>query len=147
MADYKISDLTAYPNDYLQTTDLIEVSYDDSGTFKSRKLTADKLKGYTVYAANLSQTSTSAPTADVFENTLSGTPTFGYTSTGVYTMTLSSEWVDNKTFVSINTWHKNGFIQAYRVDADTISIRTYNTSLAATDAILEDTSIEIRVYP
>jgi len=147
MADYKISDLTAHPLGYLKTTDIIEVSYDDSGTFKSRKQTADKLKTYKVYAANLTQTSTNAPTADIFENTLGGTPTFGYTSAGVYTLTLTGAFTDNKTFIINNAWHKNGFFQAYRVDADTLSIRSYNTSLVATDAILEDTSLEIRIYP
>jgi hypothetical protein len=150
MADYKISDLDAYPNNELQDTDLLEVSWDDSGTFKSRKVTGATIKAskpYLVYSANLTQTSTNAPTAEVLENTLSGTPTFTYVSTGVYKIVLTGEWVNNLTFILVNTWHKNGFVQAYRLDANEISLRTFNTSLVATDAILEDSSIEIRVYP
>lgn len=150
MADFKISDLDAFPLDELQDTDLLEVSWDDSGTYKSRKITGAQLKAskpYLVYVANLTQTSTNAPTAEVLENTLSGTPTFTYVSTGVYKIVLAGEWDANLTFILVNTWHKNGFVQCYRLDSDELSLRTFNTSLAATDGILEDSSIEIRVYP
>lgn len=145
MADYKISDLTAYPNDYLQSTDLIEVSYDDSGTFKSRKVTADKLRPYKVYIANLSQTSTSAPTADVFENTLSGTPTFSYDSTGNYSMTLTGEWTADKVFIQINGY-RDSVVSAARYDADVIEIKTYDNTFSFVNDALVNSSIEIRVY-
>lgn len=146
MADYKISDLTAYPNDYLQSTDLIEVSYDDSGTFRSRKVTADKLRPYKVYVAILTQTSTNAPTADVFENTLSGTPTFSYDSVGIYNINLTGEWTADKVFVHMNGFQEGYFISVARVDADAIKIKTYDNTLTLTNGALLDSSIEIRVY-
>ena len=146
MADYKISDLTAYPNDYLQSTDLIEVSYDDSGTFRSRKVTADKLRLYKVYIANLTQTSTNAPTVDVFENTLSGTPTLSYDGVGVYSINLTGEWTADKVFIKMNSFFENYFISVARNDADAIKIKTYDNTFTLANDVLLDSSIEIRVY-
>lgn len=99
-----------------------------------------------IYRANLSQTGTSAPTADVFENTLSGTPTFSRSGAGDYDMTLTGEWTTDKTFIVMNNYPKSGFVRVSRTNANAINITTYNTSLVLTDAVLEDTSIEIRVY-
>ena len=146
MADYKISDLTAHPLTRLQGTDLLEVSYDDSGTFKSRKIAASKLRPYKVYVANLTQTSTNAPTADVFENTLSGTPTLAYDGVGDYKITLTGEWTADKVFIQINGFEDN-IVMAKRVDSDIIKIKTYNNTFALANDILTDSSIEIRVYP
>jgi hypothetical protein len=101
---------------------------------------------YKVYRALISQASTNAPTAKVLENTLSGTPTFGYTSAGNYYMTLTGEFTADKTYVIADNFPKGGFLQIYRDDVDTISLRSYNTSLAATNGILEDVTIEIKVY-
>lgn len=101
---------------------------------------------YKVYRANLSQTGTSAPTADVFENTLSGTPTFTRTGTGDYDVTLTGEWTADKTYIVMNNFPKQGLARVNRVNANIINIVTYNTSFTPTDVILDDTSIEIRVY-
>lgn len=43
MANFKISDLTAYPNDRLGASDLFEVSYWNGSAFVSRKLTPEEL--------------------------------------------------------------------------------------------------------
>lgn len=43
MANYKISDLTAYPNDRLGASDLFEVSYWNGSAFVSRKLSPEEL--------------------------------------------------------------------------------------------------------
>ena len=99
-----------------------------------------------IYSANLTQTGTNAPTADVFENTLGGTVTFGYTSPGVYTASLTGAFTADKTFILVNTGHKNGFIRCWRVDADTIRIESYNNAFVIGNGILEDTSIRIEVY-
>lgn len=101
---------------------------------------------YKVYRANLSQTGTSAPTADVFENTLSGTPSFSRNGTGDYDMTLTGEWTADKTFIVMNNYPKSGLVRVSRTTANAINITTYNTSFTLTDAVLEDTSIEIKVY-
>ena len=99
-----------------------------------------------VYRANLTQTGTGAPTADVFENSLSGTPTFSYTGVGDYKITLTGEWTADKTYIVMNNFPKQGLVRIYRINANDIIIETFNTSFAATNAVLEDTSIEIRVY-
>jgi hypothetical protein len=125
---------------------LLEVSYDDSGTFKSRKIAASKLRPYKVYCANLTQTSTNAPTADVFENTLSGTPTFSYDGVGVYKITLTGEWTADKVFILICNFGYN-VVSSSRVDSNIIKVETYDNAGIASNGVLYDTSIEIRVYP
>lgn len=101
---------------------------------------------FKVYRANLTQTGTSIPTADIFENSLSAAPTFTRAGAGDYKMTLTGEWTDNKTFIVINNYVKTGFVQCHRSNANDIIIQTFNTSFVASDAVLDDTSIEIRVY-
>jgi len=46
----------------------------------------------------------------------------------------------------MNNFPKQGVIRVYRNNANDIIIETFNTSFVATNAVLEDTSIEIRVY-
>lgn len=101
---------------------------------------------YKVYRANLSQTGTAAPTADVFENTLSGTPSFFRTAVGTYELRLTGEWTNNKTFIIVNNFIKQGLMLCYRVSSTTITMSTYDTTFTLADDILDDTSIEIRVY-
>ena len=43
MANFKISDLTAHPNNALEAADLLEVSYWNGSAFLSRKLTGQEL--------------------------------------------------------------------------------------------------------
>ncbi len=86
------------------------------------------------------------PTADVLENTLSGTPTFSYVGVGQYELTLTGEFLVDVTFIMVNNFVSNGLIQCFRKDNDDIVINTFNTSLAATNGVLSDTSIVIKVY-
>ena len=150
MADYKISDLTAYPNDYLQSTDLIEVSYDDSGTFRSRKVTADKIRPYKVYVALLTQTSTNAPTATVLENTLGGTVVWSYSATGQYLATLTGAFTSSKTAIYIQDGVKTGggnyYVTASRVSADVVAVYSSDNSFNGINGGISNRTIEIRVY-
>lgn len=151
MSEYKISELTAHPTGLLGDDDLIEVSYYAGGIYYSRKLTGAELKESSnvglIYKANLTQTSTNAPTADVFQNTLGGTPSFARTSQGVYTMTLTGAFSLDETHITVNNWTKNGLTSCYRVSNNVIQILTFDTALTAQDDILEDTSITIQVFP
>jgi hypothetical protein len=149
MAEVRISELTAHSTGNLAATDLIEVSQDlGGGIFGSRKLTGLQLRnGIKTYKANLTQTGTSAPTATVFINTLSGTPTFSYVGVGSYTLTLTGEFAVNKVTVIANNFPNDGFVEIFRKDANDIVIKTYNKSLAVTNAVLSETSIIIEVHP
>jgi hypothetical protein len=98
------------------------------------------------YIANISQTGTNAPTADVFENSLGGTVTFSYVGVGQYELTLTGAFTADKTVIEVNNFVSGGLIQAFRKDADDIVINTFNTSLAATNGVLSDSSIIVKVY-
>jgi len=149
MAEVRISELTAHSTGNLAATDLIEVSEDlGGGLFGSRKLTGLQLRnGIKTYKAILTQTGTSAPTATVFINTLSGTPTFSYIGVGSYELTLNSEFTANKVTVSTNNFVSGGLVKVFRKDADDIAIQTFNTALASTNAVLSETLILIEVHP
>ena len=53
-----------------------------------------------VYKALLTQSGTDAPVATVLVNTLSGTPVWSYVDVGQYTVTLTDEFTELKTFIS-----------------------------------------------
>ena len=108
-----------------------------------------------VYRAHLTQTGSNAPTAVIFENSLSGTPAYVYSSSGIYTMTLSSEWVSPKTYISIGQFGTKGVagggaahrIQAVRTDVNVITITTGNNDgSGVADGVLGATPIEVFVY-
>ena len=149
MAEVRISELTAHSTGVLAATDLIEVSEDlGGGLFGSRKLTGLQLRnGIKTYKAILTQTGTHAPTATVFINTLSGTPTFSYIGVGSYEITLTGEFTANKVTVSANNFVSGGLVKVFRKDADDIIIQTYDTSLSSTNGVLNETTILIEVHP
>ncbi|WP_295677290.1 hypothetical protein [uncultured Empedobacter sp.] len=101
---------------------------------------------YKVYTALLSQSGTSAPVATVLENTLGGTVVWGYSSAGEYSGTLTGAFVLNKTAVFITALGANQNIYGIsRNGANAIAVRTRDF-VGASDGILDDTTIEIRVY-
>lgn len=108
---------------------------------------AKYVQPYKKYIANLTQTGTNDPTAIVFENTLGVTITYSYDNTGDYSLTASASiFTQYYTWIIIST---NGIpnTQCYTswVNDTTIRIRTTNGS-SASNGLLEDTAIEIRVY-
>lgn len=103
-----------------------------------------------VYRALVSQTSTSAPTATVLENSLGGTVVWARSNTGIYTATLTGAFTSAKTFIiasgragSIAT---TSDVLAVRTSADVVTVSTGTAGVAA-DAVLSSTAIEILVYP
>jgi hypothetical protein len=111
---------------------------------------------YLVYSALLSQTGTNAPTAIVLANTLGGTPTFTRSSAGVYTLTLSTAFTVNKTFLSGTVESGGGvsanFVMLTRANANEIIIKTVSADASfpvqdLADGLLNNSSVEIRVYP
>jgi len=104
---------------------------------------------YTVYTATISQTGITAPTVDyLLENTLSGSPTWGYTAVGRYTITLSLAWVNNKTIVFINHGYiPQGFTVGWeRNSSSAITIHVRDSAGNYTDDLLFKASVEVRVY-
>jgi len=100
---------------------------------------------YKKYVALLNQTGTNDPTAYVLENTLSSGIVWTRDTTGEYLGTVTGEFTENKT-VSFLTITDNGEAMAGRKNSNTIAVYTYNSSGAATDGKLTNSSIEIRVY-
>lgn len=110
---------------------------------------------YKSYQAIVSQTSTSAPSATVFQNELGATMTWARTSTGLYTLTAGSAvFTSNKTVVTISN-PITGLV-LYTAVITSTSVITVLTGLAAviatvltnvaTDALLTNALIEVRVY-
>jgi hypothetical protein len=103
---------------------------------------SDFVKPYKVYVALLTQSGSNPPVAIELENTL-GTITFGYQSSGLYTINSSGLFTASKTWTNptlkdnVNlqlSMYRSTSSLLYLVDADG-------------DNGLLETSIEIRVYP
>ncbi len=99
------------------------------------------------YVALLTQTGTSAPTATVLDNTLGGTLVWTYDSVGTYIGTLTGAFTLDKTAVLISGVYK-GSVVGSRKTNNTIQITTTATSTnTEANALLDSTTIEIKVYP
>jgi len=103
-----------------------------------------------VYRALVTQTSTSAPTATVLENSLGAAVVWARSNTGVYTATLAGAFTSDKTFIMSSG--STGAITAVkdvvtaRTSADVVTVSTGAAGTAA-DGILSAYAIEILVYP
>jgi len=110
-------------------------------------LMADEQRPYKVYTALLSQSGTDIPSAVVLENSL-GTIAFVRGDVGVYSITSTGLFVTDKTFILFKNPPNQDAAEAvecWRIDADTLRLQTSDGGTPA-DAILVQTSIEIRVY-
>ena len=59
------------------------------------------------YRAFVTQIGTNAPTAVIETNELSGTPVWGYSTTGTYTLTLAGAFPEGNTQVISMQWYDN----------------------------------------
>jgi hypothetical protein len=102
------------------------------------------------YRALVTQSSTSAPTATVLENSLGAAVVWARSNTGVYTATLAGAFTSDKTFIMSSG--STGAITAVkdvvtaRTSADVVTVSTGAAGTAA-DGILSAYAIEILVYP
>jgi len=97
---------------------------------------------YQVYTALLTQSGTSAPTAIELQNTI-GAITFGYQSSGVYTVNSSALFTASKTWTNPTIKDNvNLPLSMYRNTDSLLFLIDANG-----DGGLLETSIEIRVYP
>lgn len=102
------------------------------------------LKGarpYKSFVAQISQSGTNAPTVDQVQEDSIEDLVFGYSTTGVYTITKTGAFPIGKTWVIIGQSDPTAVAIAFRSDNNTIAIGTggVNSKLAVAP-------IEIRVY-
>ncbi|HWT01213.1 MAG TPA: hypothetical protein VN256_13270 [Pyrinomonadaceae bacterium] len=119
------------------------VTVDDSGNMSG----VGTINGVKRYVALLSQSGTSAPTVTVLENSLGGTVVWTRFDVGVYTGTLSGVFMASKTAIFPAT--RSGIVTTgYRFDANSVAVETYSVVEGGNfDDALNETAIEIRVYP
>jgi hypothetical protein len=149
-----------YPADCVKTT--VYQSYFNIGVGKTltnvidtiakyvKKLSTriDDLHNYSEHVTLLSQASTNAPTATVVKNELSGSIVYAYVSPGTYTGTLVGAFTAGKTVIEVGSFDKawGDDVKVFRVDADTISIRTGSSTDYIDNDVITDLPIVIRVY-
>jgi len=104
--------------------------------------------GYKVYTALLTQSGTSAPVANVLENTLGGTFVWSRTSAGLYLGTLTGVFIGNKTVVFFQSGKdvSGSLFTYYAHKQDDNSIRLQAQSNGVYADINSVGQIEIRVY-
>ena len=105
---------------------------------------------YLVYSAILNQTGTNNPVATVFENTLGGTVVWTRVSEGYYIGTLAGAFPSDKTFILYSSIFDVGsLLPALPNISGQINVIeiTLATSEGTKDGLLNNTSIEVRVYP
>ena len=105
---------------------------------------------YKVYTALLTQTGTNAPVATVLENTTGGTITWGRTSSGWYTATISnSSFLVSKVYIycSIGSNTNASQLRGERTDDSTCSFYAFSDALRGDGLLYTNSSrIEIRLY-
>lgn len=106
--------------------------------------------GVKVYRALVTQTSTSAPTATVLENSLGGTVVWARSSTGTYTATLTGAFTSAKTFImqpgETGTIAAIKNVLASRTSDNVVTV-TAGSGGTLEDAVLSTYPITILVYP
>lgn len=108
----------------------------------------DALHNYSEWQGFLSQTSNNDPNADVVKNELSGSIVFTRNTDGDYIGTLVGAFTADKTVITIGSFNKGWGedVKAYRIDNDTIAIRTGSSIDFIDDDVLNNTPINIKVY-
>ena len=111
-----------------------------------------KIDGVKVYKALLNQSGTNAPVATVLQNSLGAVPTYGYTTTGLFTFTATGLLTLNKTVIyfgsNISTDDVDAaFIQSNSLDEDGFVFSTLDNSTFAWNGVLREIMITVEVYP
>jgi hypothetical protein len=103
-----------------------------------------------VYRALVTQSSTTAPTATVLENSLGGTLVWARSVAGTYTATLAGTFTSAKTFImqpgETGTIAAIKNVLAVRTSADVVTVTT-GSGGTLEDGVLSSYPISILVYP
>jgi hypothetical protein len=102
-----------------------------------------KIRGYKIYRALISQAGAAAPTVTVLENGL-GEIVWTRTGAGVYVGTLAGAFTNSTTCFVTNSL-PNALIGCVKSSANAIGLTSSTGGGVATDALLTNASIEIRV--
>lgn len=100
-------------------------------------------KPYKSYEAIMTQSGTSAPTVTVLENSLGFTPTYTYSSVGIYQ--INGTFNTLKSTVSAQA--RLGVLGASVNATNQITLTSYNSLGVFTDGLIVNQKIEIRIYP
>ena len=146
--------INSYPTATPTGSDLI-IGTDVSTTPNSTKtFTIDSINalstGYTTYVARVTQASTAAPVATIIANNTGLTFTWARTGPGAFTVTPSSAFVVNKTWIQMTGGDVSTGVTMVTVKSITTAFATaVNSNLingAAADGITA-AFVEIRIYP
>jgi hypothetical protein len=114
----------------------------------------DSKKPYKVYVALLTQTGTASPTAIELENTFGFSPTFSYVLNGYYSLEMTGEFPSTNTVIFNGSADQGpiggdfAHLTSNRNNDDSILLYTIDVNGGGlTNGLLNNTSIEIRVYP
>ena len=101
-----------------------------------------------VYKATLTQTGTDAPVATVQENGLGQTMTWGYSSTGIYTVTAgAAAFTANQTRIFIGQSQQSlVFMKAFWTSTTVVTVATEEEG-GGSNEWLAQTAFTIEVYP
>ena len=109
-------------------------------------INGDAVVAYKKYIALISQSGIADPTVTVLENTI-GDIVWTRLSSGTYTGTLLGAFPSAKVYALINQLPLGLFLsQIGRLNVDEVIIYTLDTTGAFVDFILDNTTIELRVY-
>lgn len=104
--------------------------------------------GALIYAAQITQSSTSDPTAAGVTNNLGTTLTLSRVSAGYYEATAGAAIFTNKTLVFLQNISDTCLLTAYVQSTTVIRFRTLNAgSFTVQDGLLTNNSFKIEIYP
>lgn len=112
------------------------------------RLISGRTDNFKVYSALLTQSSTSAPSATILQNTLGYTPSLTYGVTGSYQVKISASTSNlyyNITTNSSNVNYDFRVTTSFSMGLYDIAVFTYSGS-SLTNGLLNSTPIEIRIY-
>ena len=143
----KLTELTAKTG-ALEGMDVLVISDYNGATYDTKKITGSQIVPYKVYITKISQTGTAAPTVTGGYSQLTGTLTFARSSAGVYSITNSvAEFTANNVFIFLQSGVGAGlsFYQVEYVNTTLLNLYTFNFSGVAADALLLNSSLEIKI--
>jgi len=145
MANKKISELSSAGT--LTGSELVEV-VKNGANYKTTIQNISNTKAYTVYSANITQTTNNPPVATVLENTTGETFTFLYQNIGTYFLTKSGSDFDiQKTQVFMGTTVSTlTAVNFYLIDSGLYIYTSTTDTGTYLDTQLAHCSLEIRIY-